>query len=273
MSFTSKGFFYLVLPSNSSMKYFPDNTTTKFTTKLPRHLTLDGEWAVAVAEISYPLTFFHVPQYDNIVSLEHADYDKSKLNTITKKRTDFNAVPHGVYRSIDTLLTTINQLPCIAQHFELEQMHHGCIKVSRICEDLRFHRLHVSSAIAKLLGFDRDVETSGRIWHRTDEAYISKQPASLARAIPNSMFVYSDICESYITGDTQTPLLCVVPVETGGDYTYGANRMKFFPSPRYIPLIRNHIATIEIDIRDEYGKSIPFEEGTLTVTLQFKRLH
>lgn len=253
------------------MKYFPDNTTTKFITKLPRQLNLDGEWAAAVAEISYPSTFFHIPRADNTVSLDHGNYDKTKLNVLVNERSESAIVPHGVYRSIDTLLETINRLPCIARHLELERTHHGCVKVSRICNDDSYHRLRVSPAIGKLLGFAGNGETHEHILPRINTPYTGKQPASLVRAIPSSMFVYTDICESYITGDTQTPLLCVVPVETGGEY--GANRMKFFPSPRYIPLIRNHISTIEIDIRDEYGRSIPFEEGTLTVTLQFKRLH
>ena len=42
--------FYVTLPSNSSMEYFPDNKTSNFVTKLSRTLQLDGEWEVGLAE-------------------------------------------------------------------------------------------------------------------------------------------------------------------------------------------------------------------------------
>jgi len=90
--------------------------------------------------------------------------------------------------------------------------------------------------------------------------------------IPDKMFVYCDICEPYITGDVRTPLLRIVPVEIRShNYAFGANLVKHFSFPNYIPMRRTNFRTIEIDIRDHLGKKIPFEFGTLTVTLHFKR--
>ena len=43
--------FYLTVPSNSSMDYFPDNTLTHFTTRLPQIMDFDGLWEIGVAEI------------------------------------------------------------------------------------------------------------------------------------------------------------------------------------------------------------------------------
>ena len=51
-----KSEFYVTLPSNSSIQYFPDNKTSNFVTKLSRTLQLDGEWEVGLAEIDY-----HIP--------------------------------------------------------------------------------------------------------------------------------------------------------------------------------------------------------------------
>ena len=51
--------FYITLPSNSSMQYFPDNKTSNFVTKLSRTLRLDGEWEVGLAEIDYPHTWYN----------------------------------------------------------------------------------------------------------------------------------------------------------------------------------------------------------------------
>ena len=45
--------FYVTLPSNSSMQYFPNNKKSNFVTKLSRTLQLDGEWEVGLAQIDY----------------------------------------------------------------------------------------------------------------------------------------------------------------------------------------------------------------------------
>jgi hypothetical protein len=45
---------YVVLPSNSSMEYFPDNTLANFKVKLAKPLILEGQYEVALVEIIYP---------------------------------------------------------------------------------------------------------------------------------------------------------------------------------------------------------------------------
>jgi len=50
--------FYLTLLSNSSMSVYPNNTTAKFTTHLPRHMQLTGgDWEAALVEFHYPCTY------------------------------------------------------------------------------------------------------------------------------------------------------------------------------------------------------------------------
>ena len=53
-----KSEFYVTLPSNSSVQYFPDNITSNFVTKLSRTLQLGREWEVDLAEIDYPQEVF-----------------------------------------------------------------------------------------------------------------------------------------------------------------------------------------------------------------------
>ena len=57
--------FYVTLPSNSFMEYFPDNRTSNFVTKLSRTLQLDGEWEVGLAEIDYPHTWYNICEEKN----------------------------------------------------------------------------------------------------------------------------------------------------------------------------------------------------------------
>ena len=46
--------FYVTLPSNSSMDYYPENTVAKYTTWLNNPIELDGEWEIGLTEISFP---------------------------------------------------------------------------------------------------------------------------------------------------------------------------------------------------------------------------
>ena len=52
--------FYVTLPSNSSLDYFPKNTLTDYTTKLPQRLDLDESWEVALSEVQYTRSWTNV---------------------------------------------------------------------------------------------------------------------------------------------------------------------------------------------------------------------
>ena len=59
--------FYLTLPSNSSEKYYPNNTLTQYTTKLREDITLKGDWEVGLTEILYPKTWYNISRAQSIV--------------------------------------------------------------------------------------------------------------------------------------------------------------------------------------------------------------
>ena len=45
--------FHMILPSNSSMKTYPENTLNHNVTALSNRTELDGDWEVALSEISF----------------------------------------------------------------------------------------------------------------------------------------------------------------------------------------------------------------------------
>ena len=65
--------FYVTLPSNSSVQYFPDNRTSNFLTKLLRTPKLDGGWEVRLAEIDYPHTWYNIREGKNSVKIYVSD--------------------------------------------------------------------------------------------------------------------------------------------------------------------------------------------------------
>ena len=74
--------FYVTLPSNSSMQYFPDKKTSNFVTKLSRTLQLDGEWEVGLAEIDYPHTLYNIREGKNSVEIYAPDKWFQVFNTV-----------------------------------------------------------------------------------------------------------------------------------------------------------------------------------------------
>ena len=104
-----------------------------------------------------------------------------------------------------------------------------------------------------------------------EESVVNVRPAHLSNGLPSMLMIYSDICEPYVTGDVQSRLLRAVLLNID-DYTYGSTRIKSLSPPMYIPLLYNSFQTIEIDIKDQSGCTISFDYGTLTVTLDFKKL-
>ena len=70
--------FYVTLPSNSSMQYFPDHKTSNFVTKLSTTLQLDGDWEVGLAEIDYPHTWYNIREGRNSGEI----YARNKLDLV-----------------------------------------------------------------------------------------------------------------------------------------------------------------------------------------------
>jgi len=68
--------FHLTLPSNSSMDCYPSNPAAQFTTKLPHPLSLEGDWEVALTEISVPDMFHNVKKDSCFLTLTK-DYSHS----------------------------------------------------------------------------------------------------------------------------------------------------------------------------------------------------
>lgn len=84
----------------------------------------------------------------------------------------------------------------------------------------------------------------------------------------HSLYVYCDLIQHIAVGDASAPLLRIVNANTGN---YGDEVHQIYEPPRYMPLLKYEFDTIEIDIRDTFSNPIPFEFGSLNLTLHFRR--
>lgn len=261
--------FYIVLPSNSSMEYYPDNTTTCFTTHLSREIKLVGEWYVGLAEIHIPCTIQHIQKSEA--------YYNFNLGAEKKEDNLKNEVfyfPCGVYESVEELANSINNVLEVQHHQRLfpAEFQKGYYSLMRTCECKQPHYTVYNEKIRRIFGFEDYVhrQRGSFVTGASAAPDIGSRPACLARAIPDQMYVYTDICEPYAIGDTQAALLRIVGFDNV-KYKFGASVVKQFAPIHYIPLLHHNFQSIVIDIRDERGQRIPFAYGTLTVVLHCKK--
>lgn len=277
--------FFLVLPSNSSMRYFPDNATSCYTTHLSHEIRLHGQWTVGLTEILIPCTILHIQENEAKFIFSTGDYDPRKtppadiLDTQNPVYYDCT-FPSGVYESIAEIAEAINQHEIAGKHVQLapSKKKHGYYSIRRVCECTQAHYLHFNEKVRQIFGFEKliyrttDSISINPLRAKDLKGFIVKgdRPASLARAIPDQLYVYTDICVPYTVGDTQAALFRIV-CHDSTKYKFGQTIVKQFSPANYIPLLTNSFQNIIIDIRDQHGKHVPFTFGTLTVVLHFKK--
>ena len=93
-------FFTVELVSNASFDCYPNNTLICFTNFLPEQFNLDGEWEVAITELSYPSL------YQNITEGKFFYLDKSTPDT---KPSDYYTLDPGLYPSISDNVNEMNR--------------------------------------------------------------------------------------------------------------------------------------------------------------------
>ena len=76
--------FYLTLPSNSSLNYYPGNTLTHYTTVLAQDIDLSGRWEVGLSEIQYPRSWHNIQNGKSWINVYCNGYKTETLD-----------VPHG----------------------------------------------------------------------------------------------------------------------------------------------------------------------------------
>jgi hypothetical protein len=125
--------------------------------------------------------------------------------------------------------------------------------------------VRMTADLINMLGFfkgDFPIENQGY-----DFEIVQAPRMSIVDFERQTMFVYCDVVECVPVGDTSVPLLRVVDMES----PFRSIVHKNFDRPRYIALRKTNFESLEIDIRDSIGRAIPFESGTVIVTLHFRR--
>ena len=192
--------FTIELVSNASSQLFPNNTLSSFTIFMPEQVNLDGQWEVAISEISYP------SMYQNVTEGNFMFYNEK-----FSKTTEAYYLEPGLYSPITDIVKAMNTLIQ-----ERNNHRDTCItiKVSRVTQKVN---VYVAIEESNLVIFSTDL---GHIFGgavRNDSGILmrGKEPHEPTFAYDivriHSLMIYTDIVEYNIVGDTKAPLLCCFP--------------------------------------------------------------
>ena len=258
--------FTIELVSNASAQRFPDTTLSSFTNFLPEQLILDGQWEVAISEISYP------SMYQNVTKGKFMFFDK-KLS----KSSEFYYLEPGLYPSITDIVEAMNIL--------IQERHNhseNCIKlkVSRRTQKVEIYLANEESGLAFFstdlghilgsnVGNEFGVMLRGKGPQKPEFAY------DIVRI--HSLMMYTDLIEYNIVGDTKAPLVRCFPfiskLKSGDIITTGQYMIyQTFSNLKFRQLLKNSFQSIHINLRDTSDEKIPFVfVGITRLVLMFRR--
>ena len=122
--------------------------------------------------------------------------------------------------------------------------------------------VHFDDTLRDIFAFDQNDYSGKGIFSASDEF-------SLARRI-KFLYVYSNVGDMVRVGDTEAPLLAMLPFSFSSGCIL---KEKIFKSPMYVPMPREHISQIDIVIYDGAGKLVPFvHDSVTTLRLHFRQL-
>lgn len=250
---TSK-WFYAVLPSNASMDTFPNNTLHSFKIKVPYALPSDeGEWCVGMSEIQFPSAWRNI-----VGGCVEVRFSNDTLPIVF-------TMSNGVY---ETISAVIDQVHKIIKHAELEKkivLSYDKIRNSVtlvVKEDQKGFGISFSQNILEIFGLRRkphEFYTSG---------VYTENSTDISRGF-SALYVYADIVENRMVGDSMVPLLRVVPVVNKPKHK--DTQWVRFHHIQYIPVVQGRSDIIEINIRRDNGEIVPFENGKVVITLHFQK--
>ena len=266
---------YVVLPSNSSMNMFPDNTLANYKVKLTKPLILDGKYEVALVEIIYPhrrltvepqeaamfvKTREKVKKVVAVTVVDKTDVDYDVDNSPNSRTVDTRFVlPSRMYENPQTLASSLNGMTKDVSFWLMVGSNKFQVKLAR-----KVLKVELSGRMAQLLGFTNK-----------HERYVLTKSEG-AKYLPHlegnahSLYIYSSIVDHQVVGDTTAPLLRVVCPDAE---KLGQTVSEKYIKPYYLPVNTSYIDTIDIQIRTTSGHLFPFLSGSpVVVSLHFQRI-
>ena len=284
----------VTLESNGQLDIFPDNTQSRFKVRLPEMWELDESWEVALFQLLIPHTWHNV-----FAGEVHFDVNYGQSTPRAHL-----TLPAGAYMTVqDAVEGLVEAIRENAPETGGSQVDLSGLSVVLDAEG--FYRWTFPSAefsiylpawLARVLGYLDFDSWKVPFFYRPDRLHpvveITRTDdqgkateVEIARghsmSLPNhagiwsgvskhsfqNMYVHCNICEPVYVGSQMAKVILTHAVNTEKQSVEDVS----IPHPIFLRLSQYHFRDIEIDIRDNLGRAIPFQSGVVTATLYFRQ--
>lgn len=262
--------FYVTLPSNSSMDYFPNNTATNFSTQLKRSMNFDFPYEVALVEIHYNHSWHNylgelIYNHRNEAHVIHLNSNEG--DSFQNFVDNVNSKLEEIYLQIETLYMRDNNLNNNLSYQELKTIIKDRPDFPKFIYEK--NRLIFNCHVNSFFQFHGLI--AGLLFLKEyDKIYLSQPPIPIREnifSLTQAIYVYTDIIDFQYVGDSFSPLLQTVITE---NKNYASMVSVTYENPHYIPVNKSLITSINIDLRDDLGNKILFQDGKTILKLHFR---
>ena len=285
--------FYVTLPSNSSMDLYPNNTLSEFAVQLKDPIRLDVQYEVALVEFTYKHSWSLEVGKLVIDLLNERDYDT--FNLVYHDGESISSFTHRLNGEIWTYYIKkeynrryelnkkgflTNDVLAPPSLYSPSNLNHDVIKDIRKSEWFKsvpsftndpfkfviyqpgYSRIKFEGDILKILNLENN-------WYRstTDNKFLSsgliEDPSP---SIIQTLFIYCDIIDYQYVGNAYVPLLRNVVV----DNSYLKTSWVQYDNPHYLNINKSEISVIRVEIRDDTGRKVKFDNGKVIAKLHFR---
>lgn len=247
--------FHVVLPSNSSMNLFPQNSLADFRVRLSKPIVLEEQYEVALEEVVYQ-------QIMHDFEANEADISVFSVNEETGEIESAISIPiqYSASSGLKTLVWCINA-HLSKFHWLLTFNTQGYFKFVYTGSKVMF-KVMLHPKLAYALGFVRQANV--RILMDFEEK--SFFPSHLFSQ-QTQMFIYANIVDFQHVGDAMAPLLRICVVNR-----HSSSHSERYIRPYYVPVSKSRIEEIHIQVRTHSGDIFPFPSGApLICKLHFRK--
>lgn len=279
---------FLIKKANETLT--SDQVLQRFNALFPQNIvslefTKDGNYIVTKHQNDSNLIMFSRPFLDYLDFRQSGIFYKGKLRYVSYNpnasvKDDWYVYCYTVdnITSDTTTLTRTIRLPPI-------QFHKCSDAVTFLDKSINDKRITFSVDEANILTLKitdkkltlrfndtlRDIFAFANSSYKGAQNYKADDTFSLSRRI-QYFYVYSNVGEYVHIGDTEAPLLAVIPFNAN-DEACSILKEKNFETPMYVRVARDRISQIDIAIYDGAGQLVPFIEGSVTtLRLHFRQL-
>ena len=240
--------FYLTLPSNSSLGVFPDNKTTSYRAKLPQTIDLEGNWEVGLYSVSYPNSWYTL-QDGSDTHIFYMDTSGVFQQAI---------IDYGYHQSMQDLVKAANKALAKNVNDNIKSTY-NTLNGKVTVQLKKGYQLGLIGRMSIILGFG---DTDLKIITKT-----TVSPNVTDLTVVSTIYVYCDIVDPQVVGDTSAQLLKSIPAEG----KFGDVIAKTFTNIQYVPVQTKSFENVEVLLRNDTGDPVPFERGKVIITLHFKQ--